>query len=384
MTIKEIRDKIINFPKYPGTKNFPNAPVIHEGFPSCFNLSLAEFEIIKEFNGQYLHYDHDFIYSKIQPCIRHQDWKTIENNDTHRYRYLSLFDMADVSGLIIKKNNSDQDELSKFSIKSFLEFIESVGLKKENLRISYFSGDTVRNATEGKYEIDKEVREDPMKSYWVSLGIKEDQLISDKTRDTFLALNIFGLPTPWGYRNEINYLHQGKLLDIGTVEYMKFQPIFSGDKIVDIESFEHALSVSAVGIERISMAVNGFENIWQIDTVWPLVEKIMDASKNKNEIQAMISVQALRSIHRIVTDGGEYKNLNKRRKEYIRMFYKALLSNFKKLEIDLTNNFLVDLLNDNAELQSYYPEMKKSIEKTIREINLRNEAFENDKSVKGM
>lgn len=376
MRISEIKELLKESPKYPKTNFLEKAPVIHEGFPSCFNLSFGEYELIKEFNGQYLHYDHDFIYSKIQPCIRHQDWETIVNDSENRYRYLSLFDMADVSGLIIKKEKDVNDEAAKFAIKSFVEFIEKVGLKIENLRISYFSGATIDEATKGKYKIDKFIDSDPLKDYWVSLGIREDQFIPDKTRDTFLSLRIFGLPTPWGYRNEINYLHQGKLLDIGTVEYMKFQPIFSDDEIVDVEEFEHTLAVSAVGVERICMAVNNLENIWDIDSIKSLVEKTIVRSSNKDELNAMIFIQALRAIHRIVSDGGEYKNLNSRRKEYARAFYRDLLESSSVSGLALTDEFLSDILNDI--------ESNDSIGKIIDEINLRKIAFKEDRLIKGV
>lgn len=376
MRILEIQKKLREFQKFPHTTFVEKAPVIHPGFPSCFNLSFGEYELLKEFDGQYLHYDHDFIYSKIQPCIRHQDWDTIMNDPENRYRYLSLFDMADVSGLIIKKEKDINDEAAKFAIRSFIDFIQAVGLKIENLRISYFAGSTIEEATKGKYKIDKRIDPDLLKDYWMSLGIKEDQFIKDKTRDTFLSLRIFGLPTPWGYRNEVNYLHQGKLLDIGTIEYMKFQPVFSGDEIVDVEEFEHTLAVSAVGVERICMAVNDLENIWQIDTIAPLVEKTLENSESKNQVDAMLVVQALRAIHRIVSDGGEYKGLNSRRKEYIRSFYRGLFDSSSKLGLPLTNGFLSGILNDI--------EPNDSIGKIIDEINLRKIAFERDRSIKGV
>ena len=98
----------------------------------------------------------------------------------------------------------------------------------------------------------------------------------------------------------------------------------------------------------------------------------------------MIVVQAIRAIHRIVTDGGEYKNLNTRRKEYARMYYRALFDSAETLKVELTNAILFGILKLNVEVQSYYPELNDSIEKTINEIKLRKNVFEEDRSTKGV
>jgi len=74
MTNQELRKILHDFPKYPGCKHVKPASVCNSGFPSSFNLSFGEPEMHELF-GQYLDYSHDLIYSKIQPCIRHQDWK---------------------------------------------------------------------------------------------------------------------------------------------------------------------------------------------------------------------------------------------------------------------------------------------------------------------
>jgi alanyl-tRNA synthetase len=380
MKIKELREKIKNFPKYPGTKIYPVAPVIHAGFPSCFNLSFAEYEMLKEFNGQYLHCDHNFLYSKIQPCIRHQDWETIVSDEKNRYRYLSLFDMADVSGCMVLKDNLKQEEIAKFAIKSLIDFIKSVNLDIGKLKISYFKEADIEKATAGKYKIDKNIPTDPMINYWKELGIKENQLISDQTRDTLLSLRVFGLPTPWGYRNEIHYEHQGKLLDIATVEYMKYEPLFNNEgEIYDLTEYKHSIAIAGIGVERFNMLLNNLNNVWEVDTIQPLIDMIMREAKNKDELQAMILVQAFRPLHQIIADGGVYKSLNHRRKKYTRVFYKALFETFKNLEIDFNESIIKKLIDLNSKLQDYYPQLKKRRQSVLEEIFIRSEYLNNKK-----
>jgi hypothetical protein len=371
MKTTEIRQIIKNLPRIPNIAYLHEAPVIHSGFPSCFNLSFGEYELLREFNGQYLVYDHDCIYSKIQPCIRHQDWETIVKDEKNRWRYLSLFNMADVSGLIIKQNNKEQEELGKHAIFSFVHFIVSLGLKKENLRISYFAGGKVRDVTKGKYELETYIPSDPLKDYWKTLGISENQFISDATRDTFLALQVFGLPTPWGYRNEINYLHDGKLLDIGTVEYMKFEPVFVDKKIIALKPFRHSLGISAVGVERLLMIINNHANVYDIDIIEPLIHEVLERCEKKDKIQAMIIVQAIRALHQIISDGGIYSRLNTRRKEYVRMFCRDMVVAAKKINYNLSPIHIKKILQLNAKLQLFYPQLLNNIEITGQEIQAR-------------
>lgn len=379
MTIQELREKLQKFPKYPGAKNYPPASVCNDGFPSCFNLSMSEAEM-HELWGQYLKYDADLIYSKIQPCIRHQDWQTILEDKENNYRYLSLFDMSDVGGLIIQKDNSKHQESTEFSINSMINFLKSLNLDMKKLRIAYFEETNIKLATDGKYNLDQNFPTDPMLPYWKeSFGFSESQFIPNHNRDTMLALNIFGNPTPWGYRNEIFYEHKGKLLDIGTVEHLAQVPVFNEkNEVVDVKPFEHSVAISAVGIQRIAMIVNDLENAWDVDNIKPMVEKAKELFGTSDH-EAMVITQSLRVIHRIITDGKNYNQLNDRRKEYFRKFLKPLLSNLKN-EADFEK--IQTLLEMHANLESSYPELENSTRQTLEEIKQRKIAIESDKSIK--
>lgn len=375
MTIKELRQKLREFRKYPGTEMYPASPVIHPGFPNCFNLSFAEYEFLEKF-GQYLYCDQDFIYSKIQPCVRHHDWEAIKSDKENRYRYLSLFEMSDGGGLILLKDKSKQEDVAKWSIKSFIDLIKFLGLDVSKLRVSFFQETTISEATDGKYKINKTIPTDPMVGYWKELGIKDEQFIPDKTRDTFLSLRIFGLPTPWGYRNELYYEHQGKLLDIGTVEHMRYEPIFNEDEeVCDIKDYQHSLSVCGVGIERLNIVINNLDNVWDIDTIKPLIDFVLLKAKNKDKIQAMIGVQAFRAINKIIIDGGIYSALNKKRKEVVKVFYYSFFESLEKLEITFEKEWMTELLNLNATLQEDPELFKNSSDLVFGEFLTRYEMF---------
>lgn len=368
MDIQQLRKIISDCPKFSGVRVVKPASVCNDGFPGTFNLSYSEAEMIENFR-QYLDYDKDLIYSKIQPVIRFQDWSLIAKYDEHSHRYLSVFDLADIGGAIILKNSNDWGDVVRFSINSLATFLfEKLQLEKSKVRISYFSGGNVSQVSKGKYNLNFDLPSDSSIEFWKTQGIKSDQFIADKTRDTLLALNVFGLPTPWGFRHEINYLHEGKLLDIGTFEYLFYRPIFEKGVLIDLRRWEHLFVISAVGLERLLMVKNNFTRVTDCAHIKPLIESALELANNKNYQQAEILCQALRAIHRIISDCDGYDNLSQRRKEKLRTFYKAVIMCQNQLGIELERGHLETLLRQNARLQSFYPELETSVEKTVQEI----------------
>ncbi|MDP3697263.1 MAG: hypothetical protein Q8R55_04530 [Candidatus Taylorbacteria bacterium] len=122
MDIQQLRKIVSDCPKFSGAKVIKPASVCNDGFPGTFNLSYSEAEMVESFS-QYLNYNKDLIYSKIQPVIRFQDWSHIVNYDEHSYRYLSVFDSADIGGAIILKDSDDWKNIISFSINSLATFL---------------------------------------------------------------------------------------------------------------------------------------------------------------------------------------------------------------------------------------------------------------------
>lgn len=382
----ELRKLISETEKYPGTKQIPPASVCNKGFPGTFNLSFIESEWLKEFHSQYLEYDHDYIISKIQPCIRHQDWEIIKSDTTNRFRYLGVFDMADIGGVINLVDNNQTEKAVSFSVQNLHKFLtQTIQLVPDRLRITYCIGGRIDHLTKGKYSIDKELPQDVFIERWCDLGIKESQLIADDSRDTLLALNIFGNPTPWGYRNEILYEHKGKMIDVATFEYLFYRPIFDeGDKIVDLKKWEHCFSVSAVGIERLLMVINGSTQITDCDHIKPIKDLVLEKAIKQDEEKTIVLTEAARSIHRILSDCGSYEKLSKHRKQKIRDYFNSLFSLVGELEIEKSKTFFKNIFLKIAETQPYYPELMKSVDLVVREVLKADERFKYDRSRKGI
>jgi hypothetical protein len=376
MNFFSLREKLKKFPKYPGTVQVESAPIINEGYPSNLNLSFAYFEWTKNIkqktpSKQYVSFAGDMFYTKCQPCIRPQDWKKIVENNQDKYRYLSYFHMADVSGLIARLDSKYRKEIGIFTINSLLNFFKELDLNIKNVYVSYCSGGEVINLTAQKYVFNKNIEPDPFYSDWLKLGILEENMIPDKTRDTLLSLRNYYRPSPWGYRNEIFYKHEGKLLDIATVEHLCFEPVFD-DKmnIININDYRHAFSVSGVGIERLLMVMNDFNDVRSVDIIFPLYNFIEDNIKGIAAEDADVIIQTLRPIQALIADGGYWKNLNSRRKEIARDFYVELANIFCKYDLKLNNRVLRDLLIINADLLKN-ERYKIAVPEIIRELEER-------------
>lgn len=375
-SFKQLKSDLAQVSKYPGTVPVVPAPIINEGYPSNFNLSFAWYEWTKKEgqqgpSKQYVSFVGDMFYTKCQPCIRHQDWKTIVENDKDKYRYLSYFHMADVSGLIAKTDFLQRKEIGTFAIRSLLQFFKDKEIDLKNIFVAYCAGGKVADLTDGKYIFDRYIEKDPFYDDWINAGIPENNMISDATRDTLLSLRNYSRPSPWGYRNEVFCIHDGKLLDIATVEHLCFEPVFNEQKdIVDIAEYRHAFSISAVGVERLLMVLNNLNDIRKVDIVAPLYDLVKERVWGINDEDVDIFVQTLRSIQAVITDGGTWKSLNNRRKEIVRGFYVELADVFSRYGLKMSDSLVTDFLILNAQLLEN-EEMENAIESVKIEIQER-------------
>lgn len=342
------------------------APVIHNGFPGNFNLSFTEFEVLNQ-NANFMDLKKDMIYTKIQPCIRFNDFSHIKEEDDDSFRYLGRFTMASIAGIYWEKDKTKRDMRHKNVINKSFDFMTQVcGLDIKKFHIQYLAGGKISKLTNGKYLLDKEVLADPYLDFYRDLGIPESNFIPVQNRDGLLSLNVYGRPTPWGYRNEIFYEYNGKLLDIATVEILVWRPIYDeSGKLIDLADYEYTLTIDAIGVERILMIINGFSHVNELDII---SEPAKILAPYLEPLTARQLVQTLRAIALIVADGGKYENLEKRRKEKMRVFWQHThkIINSKQVPLDVIKRVLSAI----CETEPMYPQVEKSIAKVISEYKL--------------
>ncbi len=374
MEYQKLRKFLLNSKKYPGCKKYERAPLIHEGFPGTFNLSFAEYNTLKEF-GNYTDFSHDLIFSTIQSCIRPQDILENIKENKELWKYLGVFEMSDIAGQIILKEKNNIKKIHSYQLNKLIEILTKLGLKKEKIFPSYHAGGKISIITDGKYNFDFEIPEDSFtKEEFIKTGIPKENLIPNLTRNTFLSLHLL-MPTPWGYRYEINYNVGTKekpiLLDIATLEYFLWLPIYSSKEkisknIIGLKPINSAISLGGIGVERLCLAINKLQNVFEINYLKEFYNLFRELYPKISEEQRIKSGESLRVLHRIFSDitSDNISHLGHNRKNKIKWFLQILIGNIKNFNRD---NFL-QLLKLHSKIQPWHENLSKGIKPTMKRI----------------
>jgi hypothetical protein len=374
---QELRLKTQCWPKHQWTKTVARAPLIHEGFPGQFNISYSEYYWLKEY-GNYINFDHTLCIQSIQSCIRLNDFPSINGNDG--YRYLGVFELADVTGAVsfsyldqpsyAPQPSDARSTKHHEQIESFLKYLKFLRIPRDQIYASYCAGGSVSELTNGKYIFPFRVPEDSMsREAFLSAEVPEENLIPDTSRNTLLALHLYR-PTLWGYRNEV-FVNLGtkkkqKLLDIGTAEVLFWKPIFQGDEsqaqnIIGLE--ENTTSnffITGVGLERLCMTVNNLERVHDADYIKPFY----DCLQKQTGTRDFLAGESLRALHRIYSDILKYNipPLSRQRRYKINTIIRNVL------DARLSSSQIRDLLKVHTETQPWHRELEAGIDFTIRKI----------------
>ncbi len=374
-TYEELRNILKNEGKYPKCQKIQRCPLIHKGFPGTFNLSFTEYDVLREF-GRYTNFDRDFIFSTIQSCVRPQDlFENIKEN-LNLWKYLSVFEMSDIIGQVILKEEKVK-EVHSFQLRRLIEILTKLGLKREKIFPSYHTGGKISEVTNGKYTFDFTIPEDSFtKEEFINAGIPKENLIPDNTRDTFLSLHLH-MPTPWGYRNEINYNIGTKenplLLDIATLEYFFWEPVYSsGEKvsknITGLNPLKNTISVGGIGVERLFMAVNNLQEIQQVDYIKTFYDKFKQLYPKLKKRDMIQFGESIRALHRIYSDvkSNNIIHFGENRKNKI----KSILQIMFRIIPEFDRNKFNELLKIHAEIQPWHENLLNGISPTIERIEI--------------
>jgi len=369
MTYQELREYMQNLEKFPGCEKRARAPLIHKGFPGTFNLSFTEYEHLKEF-GNFSNFNKDFIFSAIQSCIRPQDIDENLKNGKGLWKYLGIFEMADLAGQIVLSGKNKAEELHLYQIKRLVKMFNELGLDLTRIYPSYNAGGSVSELTKGKYNFDFIIPEDTLsKESFIAEGIPAENLIADKTRDTFLSLHL-NMKSPWGYRNEINYnigtKENPQLLDIATLERCLWFPKYNGEEkslnICGLTEIDHTINVSGIGLERLCMAINKLSNVQEVDYIKSFYDSFRTLSPELSEEQRIKVGEVIRAMHRVQSDVSANSSVKwtESREKKRRRLMQIIHENHKGLK----KEELEQLLKIHAETQPWHPELEQGITPT--------------------
>lgn len=349
--------KFIELKEYPKETVLLNNffPLVNDAYPSKFNLSISEYlwsEMCKN-NGHIIKrgvFDYTSLpehsFWTITRNIRDEDLdKIIQGSNQH----LLLFHIAGVGGFSV---TSDAIENRVFYLSNLIEFFKQY-IELSKLRVSYFDGGEIN-----RHSIKKEFPKDINIEIYEFLHKKYGFSLLPTKNETFLSLKVFDSPIYWGYRNEFFLDKNNILIDIGTIEYLPYIPryILEEQRIyyTDVLRSPKIFIGSGIGIERMMMAVEGVNNIWEISSIKPLVDFLRDSAKNKVLDKVLFLLgEALKVLYYLISERGELttRSLGSKHRRGIVSKYSAVLVGCISFSgIDFNDAFLQNFLELNKKI----------------------------------
>jgi len=362
MQYQQLRERVKNWEKYPGCVNINRSPLLNPAYPGSFNLSFAEEPWVMKYK-RFFDFNHNYHFSTIQSCIRPDDFSLINSPDS--WKYLGVFEMADVYGCMSLANKPNYEKLMKIHLKSLIDLLNELGISSNNVYPSYNSGGLVSEITNSKYTFDFQVPEDKIsKQAFLEAGIPEQNLIPDKTRDTFLALHV-NQPSPWGYRSEIciniGSKSNPRFLDVATTEYTPWKPVFQREydskNIVGLEERKDGFILGVVGLERLCMVVNKLPRVQDVD----YIKSFYQTYRELVESEDLLAGESLRALHRLCSDVQQFRlKPSRHKKEKINRLIRKINN--------LNAYHMRELLGVHSQTQPWHDNLEQGIEPTIERI----------------
>ena len=364
LTMHKFRENYKEFIKREiGSKFVRPINIINAGYPYTFNASFDGLLKRETKSVSLVDIKNPVNFATIQPCIRTPDKPLQKKSLLH----LSLFDMCGYIVLDVRK--AELEELIEKTIKEFfVYYTKYLKLDPKLLIIYYFGGGTLRKISSGTVASDKFIEPDIYSpKIWKSLGLKEDQLIKESSRETFLLYT--GMPPQEhhsGYRNDVFISLNKQKFELATLHFITHKSVMKEEKIAGISPLNFWFRGFASGAERCLAAINATANLYELPHIQPLYKLVLE--KVKNQTKAMVATDALRTIHYVISDGWTHdklqgKNFRKQRQELNKYF--SLLLDFKNL---FNENDLVKLLTTNVQIQPWYLKLEPNIDTVITEI----------------
>ena len=265
LTSEELRKKYLEFFKSKEHTIIPSASVIPENDPTVLFTTAGMHPLVPYLLGQ--KHPGGKRLASVQKCIRTQDIDEVGDN-----RHDTFFEMMG--------NWSLGDYFKEDAIKWSWEFLTSpnyLNLDKRKLAVSVFAGEKETNIP----------RDEEATGIWKLLGIPEERIAYLPRKNNWWGPA--GQTGPCGPDTEMFYwkgntelppagsnpaTDEENWLEIWNDVFMQY------NKTADNKHVPLAQKNvdTGMGLERTLMVLNGYADVFQIDTLWPLIETIQEIS----------------------------------------------------------------------------------------------------------
>ncbi len=288
ITSKELRQKYLDFFKSKGHAVIPSASLIPDNDPTVLFTTAGMHPLVPYLMGQTHPAGSRLV--NVQKCIRTQDIDEVGDN-----RHDTFFEMLG--------NWSLGDYFKTEAIEWSWEFLTSpdwLGIDPRKLAVTVFGGDE---------RVPQLPKDDEAAEIWRQTGRPEDKI-------AYLPGGVFeskhnwwgpaGQTGPCGPDTEMFYwMGEGEFppqsshpgseednwLEIWNDVFMQYNKTAPGV----YEQLEQKNVDTGMGLERTLMVLNGYADVFQIDTFWPLIKKIQDIS-GYEYIESIAVTKAMRII----------------------------------------------------------------------------------------
>ncbi len=341
----EIRNKYLNFFKNHGHKIIPSAPLIPENDPSVLFTTAGMQPLVPYLLGE--KHPEGTRLTDYQKCLRTNDIDEVGDN-----RHLTYFEMLG--------NWSLGDYFKEESVAMSFEFLtKELGIPVEKISVTCFAGD------------EDAPRDEITAECWKKAGIPEDRIYYYGKDDNWW---IAGEEGPCGPDTEMFYdtgkpacspdcqpsCGCGKYVEIWNNVFMEYYKNKDGS----YEKLKQHNVDTGLGLERMTMLLQGKETPFDTEIFAPVMEKLAELAKVDNIESRRIVTEHLRASMMVISDGGRPSNID--RGYVLRKLIRRMVRHLNKLQVDLTElGNLIDL--DIQVLNELYPELadKKEIIKQV-------------------
>ena len=348
----EIRNKYLEFFKRHGHSIIPSASLIPENDPSVLFTTAGMQPLVPYLLGE--KHPEGTRLTDYQKCVRTNDIEEVGDN-----RHLTYFEMLG--------NWSLGDYFKEESIKMSFEFLtKELQIPVEKLSVTCFAGD------------DDCPKDDVSAKVWKEAGILDGHIYFYGKGDNWW---IAGEEGPCGPDTEMFYdtgkpacgpdcqpsCDCGKYVEIWNNVFMEYYKDKNGYSKLKQQNVDTGL-----GLERITMLLQGKETPFDTELFLPVMEKIQELQKVDYIESRRIIAEHLRSSMMIIADGGRPSNID--RGYVLRRLIRRMIRHMNKLQIDLAElSNLIDINVDN--LKEMYPELEQNRETIKNVINEEKDKF---------
>lgn len=367
VTSQELRQKYLDFFKSKGHAIIPSASLIPENDPSVLFTTAGMHPLVPYLLGE--PHPAGKRLADVQKCVRLQDIDEVGDN-----RHQTFFEMLG--------NWSLGDYFKQESIAWSWEFLTSsqwLNLNPQKIAVSVFEGDKTAP------------RDEESAGIWHGLGMPAERIAYLPKKDNWWEPA--GDTGPCGPDTEI-FWWRGE----STLPPAKSNPATDPDNWLEIWNnvFMQYLKTKAgkydqlkqknvdtgMGLERTLVALNGFVDVFQVDTFWPLIQKMQELSgreyvENKEVTRSMrIITDHIRTATMIMGDDLSITPSNTDQGYIVRRLLRRAVRHGRMLGIK--ENFCSAVAEVVIEIfKDIYPEVKRNREFVLNEIVKEESKFRN-------